>query len=154
MHICCPQVYRTLIVWNMNYYVVLAPFGLLLGDTGACFTVREVRACKLKVGFLMAAVGIWAVWTLAQTGPGTIPILAAVSVRIRYFFIITFVLNILCASECLVYQRSPPAVGLPDSSGLICYKIWSVQSKVNKEYNGERSATSRALEIIIESGTF
>ncbi|EIW55370.1 uncharacterized protein TRAVEDRAFT_51493 [Trametes versicolor FP-101664 SS1] len=107
-------VYRTFVVWNMNYYVVLAPFGLLLGDT---------------------AVGIWAVWTLAQTGPGTIPILAAVSVRIRYFFIITFVLNILCAS-------------------LICYKIHSIQSKVRKEFNGERSAMSRLLEIIIESAGF
>ncbi|EIW55361.1 uncharacterized protein TRAVEDRAFT_74190 [Trametes versicolor FP-101664 SS1] len=107
-------VYRAFIVWNMNYYVVLVPLGLLMGGT---------------------AVGIWAVWTLAQTGPGTIPILAAVSVRIRYFFIITFVLNILCSS-------------------MICYKIYSIQSKVSKEYNGERSATSRLLEIIIESAGF
>lgn len=36
---------------------------------------------------------------------------------------------------------------------MICYKIYSIQSKVSKEYNGERSATSRLLEIIIESGT-
>ncbi len=105
------QVYRTFIVWNMNYYIVLAPLGLLLGDTGACITVREVRACKLKVRFLMAAVGIWAVWTLAQTGPGTIPILAAVSVRIRYFFIITFVLNILCAGVCTVEHGSYATFG-------------------------------------------
>lgn len=96
------QVYRTFVVWNMNYYVVLAPFGLLLGDTGACFVVREVRVYRLKGHFVVIAVGIWAVWTLAQTGPGTIPILAAVSVRIRYFFIITFVLNIICSGKWLV----------------------------------------------------
>ncbi|KAJ8464052.1 hypothetical protein ONZ51_g9847 [Trametes cubensis] len=106
-------VYRTFMVWNMNVWIILAPVGLLLGDT---------------------AVGIWAVWTLAQTGPGTIPILAAVSVRIRYFFIITFVLNILC-------------------SGLICYKIWRIQSKVTRDYTGQRSSTSRVLEIIIESAS-
>lgn len=105
------QVYRTFVVWNMNYYVVLAPFGLLLGDTGACLTVREVRACRLKGRFVVTAVGIWAVWTLAQTGPGTIPILAAVSVRIRYFFIITFVLNILCSGKCLVGHSSSATFG-------------------------------------------
>lgn len=105
------QVYRTFVVWNMNYYVVLAPFGLLLGDTGACFAVHEVQARRLNGCFVGTAVGIWAVWTLAQTGPGTIPILAAVSVRIRYFFIITFVLNILCASECRVCYMSHATYG-------------------------------------------
>ncbi|KAI8976640.1 hypothetical protein BD414DRAFT_160084 [Trametes punicea] len=104
-------VYRTFIVWNMNWWIILAPVGLCMGDT---------------------AVGIWAVWTLAQTTPDSIPILAAVTVRIRYFFIITFVLNLLC-------------------SGLICYKIWSIQSMVGRQYRGERSPTSRVLEIIIES---
>lgn len=98
-------------MWNMSFYVVLAPFGLLLGDTGACFAVRELRACRLKGRFVVSAVGIWAVWTLAQTGPGTIPILAAVSVRIRYFFIITFVLNILCSGKCLVGLVSRAAFG-------------------------------------------
>ncbi|KAL1946351.1 hypothetical protein VTO73DRAFT_15478 [Trametes versicolor] len=70
-------VYRAFIVWNNNYWVILVPFGLLLGDV---------------------ALGIWATWTLAQTKPGAIAIIAAVSVRVRYFFVITFVLNILCAA--------------------------------------------------------
>lgn len=106
------QVYRTFVVWNMNYYVVLAPFGLLLGDTGACFTDRSRNTSMQTEGrFVVTAVGIWAVWTLAQTGPGTIPILAAVSVRIRYFFIITFVLNILCSGKCLVGHSSSATFG-------------------------------------------
>ncbi|KAI0764541.1 hypothetical protein BD413DRAFT_482523 [Trametes elegans] len=104
-------VYRTFIVWNMNVWIILAPLGLFLGNT---------------------AVGIWAVWTLAQTSPGAIPILAAVSVRIRYFFIITFVLNLLC-------------------SGLICFKIWRIQSMVPRDGGVDRSSTSRVLELIIES---
>ncbi|KAI0642529.1 hypothetical protein C8Q79DRAFT_917043 [Trametes meyenii] len=104
-------VYRTYVVWNYNIWIVLAPIGLFMGDT---------------------AVGVWAVWTLAQTKPGAIPILAAVSVRIRYFFIITFVLNLLC-------------------SGLICLKIWRIQSLVPRDYSGERSSGSRVLEIIVES---
>ncbi|KAI8976624.1 hypothetical protein BD414DRAFT_422788 [Trametes punicea] len=83
-------VHRTYMVWNRSTLAVLAPVGLLIGDT---------------------AVGIWAVWTLAQTDTGSDAILAVVSVRVRYFFIITFVLNLLC-------------------SGMICFKIWRIQAMI------------------------
>lgn len=41
--------------------------------------------------------GIWSVITLSQTKSGSSLILAAVSVRVRYFFVLTFCLNMLCA---------------------------------------------------------
>lgn len=81
------------------------------GGHRCVFYCSGVRTCRLRARFVGTAVGIWAVWTLAQTGPGTIPILAAVSVRIRYFFIITFILNILCSSKCLVGHSSSPTSG-------------------------------------------
>ncbi|KAH9886038.1 hypothetical protein C8Q73DRAFT_291165 [Cubamyces lactineus] len=103
-------VYRTYMVWNLSIWIILAPVGLLLGDT---------------------AIGIWAVWTLAQTETGVNAIAAAVTVRVRYFFIITFVLNLLC-------------------SGLICFKIWHIRSKVPQRILNT-SSTKRVLEAVIES---
>ncbi|KAI0657019.1 hypothetical protein C8Q70DRAFT_920445 [Cubamyces menziesii] len=103
-------VYRTYMVWNLSIWIILAPVGLLLGDT---------------------AIGIWAVWTLAQTKTGVNAIAAAVTVRIRYFFVITFALNLLC-------------------SGLICFKIWHVRSKVPQRVLNT-SSTRKVLEIVIES---
>ncbi|KAI0332864.1 hypothetical protein GY45DRAFT_419878 [Cubamyces sp. BRFM 1775] len=103
-------VYRTYVVWNLNIWAVLTPVGLLASDT---------------------AVGIWAIWTLAQTTPGD-DISASVTLRVRYFFIITFVLNVLC-------------------SGMICFKIWRVQSLFPREFSSGESYTRRILEIIGQS---
>ncbi|KAI0764535.1 hypothetical protein BD413DRAFT_167301 [Trametes elegans] len=108
------MVYRTYVVWNMNIWAAALPFGLLMGDT---------------------AVGLWAYWTLTQTKAGTTAILAAVSLRIRYFFVITFVLNLVC-------------------SGMICFQIWRIQNRVTHDgrtRSGERSPSSKVIEIIIES---
>ncbi|KAI0760067.1 hypothetical protein C8Q74DRAFT_1208800 [Fomes fomentarius] len=72
----CIMVYRTYIVYNMNWLVIVAPVGLLLGDIG---------------------VGILASWTLAQTATGGNLIQTEVSRRFTQFFIITFCLNVICA---------------------------------------------------------
>ncbi|KAI0332885.1 hypothetical protein GY45DRAFT_423197 [Cubamyces sp. BRFM 1775] len=104
-------VYRTYIVWNMNIYIVLLPLALLLG---------------------VIALGVWAAWSLAQTKTGEIPILAAVSLRVRYFYILTFCLNFICA-------------------GLICYKIWRVHSRMSKAYGGLAPKGSNIVEIIVQT---
>ncbi|RDX42193.1 hypothetical protein OH76DRAFT_1363262 [Lentinus brumalis] len=103
-------VYRTFIVWNFNYLVVLIPIGLLFGDI---------------------ALGIWSTWTLSRTKVGDVLILADVSVRVKYFFVITFVLNALCAS-------------------LICWKIWRISSRVSQAASSDRT-TSRVFEVVIET---
>ncbi|KAH9923910.1 uncharacterized protein BXZ73DRAFT_50778, partial [Epithele typhae] len=104
-------VYRALIVWNYNLYVAFVAIGLLLASY---------------------ALGIWSVWTQFQTGIRTVGVLVAeVSVRVKYFFIVTFVLNALCA-------------------GLIAYKIWSVTRMTGKHIRDE-SPVSRIMEIVIES---
>ncbi|KAI0332874.1 hypothetical protein GY45DRAFT_1246029 [Cubamyces sp. BRFM 1775] len=103
-------VYRAWIVWNMNLWVMLLPFGLFLADI---------------------ALGCWAFATLTQTKAGTAPILARVTYSARCFFIVTFVVNIVC-------------------SGMICYKIWSVQSGVPRELTRGRWSPSRVIEIVVE----
>ena len=78
------------------------------------------------------ALGIWSTWTLSRTKVGDILILADVTVRVRYFFIITFCLNALCAS-------------------LICFKIWRISSRVSQAASSDRT-TSRVFEVVIETG--
>ncbi len=43
--------------------------------------------------------GIWSVLTLSQTKTGDALILADVTIRVRYFFVLTFCLNVMCACE-------------------------------------------------------
>ncbi|KAI0676597.1 hypothetical protein C8Q78DRAFT_34271 [Trametes maxima] len=102
-------VYRTFIVWNMNLAVVLVPTATV---------------------FANIAIGIWAMWTLSRTEPGDALVLAAVTARIRVFFVLTFCVNALCA-------------------GLICYKIWRVHALARRVADG--SVTGNVLEIVIES---
>ncbi|KAI0657010.1 hypothetical protein C8Q70DRAFT_1007688 [Cubamyces menziesii] len=103
------MVYRTFVIWNMNLAIVLVPSGLILANI---------------------AIGIWAMWTLSQTRVGDVLILADVTVRIRYFFVLTFCVNMLCAS-------------------LICLKIWRVHALAKRV--SDASATKNVLEIVIES---
>ena len=57
----------------------------------------------------IAGLGILSTWTLGVVGEGHRPIAALVSVRARYFFVLTFAVNALCACECVVL---PPRVRL------------------------------------------
>jgi hypothetical protein len=41
--------------------------------------------------------GTWSMWTLARTGTGGDPILAEVVVRVKYFYVVTLVLNVICS---------------------------------------------------------
>ncbi len=70
-------------------------------------------------------------WTLSRTHPGDLLVLADVTIRIRYFFILTICVNMLCAS-------------------LICFKIWRVHVLAKRVV--DMSATKNVLEIVIESG--
>ena len=49
-----------------------------------------------------SVLGVWSVWTLAQTRVGDEPIFAAVTVRVRFFFAVTFSVNVLCAGMFMV----------------------------------------------------
>ncbi|RPD53164.1 hypothetical protein L226DRAFT_507137 [Lentinus tigrinus ALCF2SS1-7] len=105
------MVYRTLTIWSYHWVVILIPGGLVLANI---------------------ALAIWSVWTLSQTSTGNALIFAEVTVRVRYFFILTFVLNLLCAC-------------------LISWKIWTVNTGVS---NIRDLTTKRILEVIIESAAF
>ncbi|RPD53160.1 hypothetical protein L226DRAFT_522578 [Lentinus tigrinus ALCF2SS1-7] len=105
-------VYRTFIVWNCSYLVIILPVLVFLADAG---------------------MGIWSVITLSQTKSGSTLILAAVSVRVRYFFVLTFCLNMLCAC-------------------LICFRIWRSGYKVRYGYSD--SPLSRVMAVVVESAGF
>ncbi|KAI0720839.1 hypothetical protein C8T65DRAFT_567221 [Cerioporus squamosus] len=106
-------VYRTWVVWNGNYFVIIVPFLTLIAD---------------------AAMGVWSVWTLSQTKTGDVLILAAVTVRVRYFYILTFCINILCAS-------------------LICFRIWRAGFNPRNGYSNG-SPLSRVMAVVVESAGF
>ncbi|KAI0739188.1 hypothetical protein C8Q80DRAFT_1204699 [Daedaleopsis nitida] len=103
-------VYRTYVVWSCNLCIIAIPVGLLCTDT---------------------AFGIWSTWTLAHTPIGNSPILEEVAVRVKYFFIFTFAVNIVCSS-------------------LICFKIWRT-SKGSAAWAVTDRATTRVFEVVIES---
>lgn len=47
----------------------------------------------------MTAIGTWSMWTLSRTGVNGDPIVAEVVVRVKYFYIVTLVLNVICAGK-------------------------------------------------------
>ena len=51
------------------------------------------------------ALGSWSVWSLAQTADDNDPIGAAVTLRVRYYFILTLCLNLWCASKCIFVRH-------------------------------------------------
>ncbi|KAI0739180.1 hypothetical protein C8Q80DRAFT_1275331 [Daedaleopsis nitida] len=103
-------VYRTFIVWNRSLLVIVVPVGLLCADI---------------------VYGVWSTWTLAHTPVGNTPILQEVAVRIKFFFIFTFCVNVLC-------------------SGLLCFKIWRV-SRSSSAWSTSERTTSRVFEVVTET---
>ncbi|CAL1708742.1 unnamed protein product [Somion occarium] len=105
------MIYRTALVWNYDWRVLAVPIALLCADF---------------------ATGVFGMNTLAHSGFTTTSAAALVTLRIKYFFVVTLVLNILCAL-------------------LIAWKVWLIQTSLA----GARIFGSRRLwrmvEIIIES---
>ncbi|RDX40759.1 hypothetical protein OH76DRAFT_1423508 [Lentinus brumalis] len=112
-------VYRTFVLWSYNVYVILLPTAAILGNT---------------------ALGVLVIVALLQVESGDHLIRSDVSIRIRYYFVLTFIVNIYCA-------------------GLICWKIWRVNSRVSRntstrEATNGGSYTNHVLEVIIQSAGF
>ncbi|TFK91214.1 hypothetical protein K466DRAFT_515833 [Polyporus arcularius HHB13444] len=105
------MVYRTLNLWSYHWFVMVVPGGLVLANI---------------------ALAVWSVWTLSQTATGNALIFAEVTVRVRYFFVTTFVLNLLCA-------------------GMISWKIWRVNTGVSDIRDW---TTKHVFEVVIESAAF
>ncbi|KAF7798028.1 hypothetical protein EIP86_009240 [Pleurotus ostreatoroseus] len=114
------MVYRTYVVWGLSWTVVVVPICILCADI---------------------AIGTWSMWTLAHTGVNGDPIVAEVVVRVKYFYIVTLALNVLCA-------------------GLIAWRIWSIESEA-RNVTGRDAKDGHAqdilplgkiINIIVESG--
>ena len=103
------QAYRTFVVWNRNVPVIIAPVLLLFADLGTCSLSYVCNPDSEVICSLTIALGVWSTWTLAHTPNSDDPITAAVSVRVRYFFVVTFAVNALCAG-----------MAVPALSSLVC----------------------------------
>ncbi|THG93724.1 hypothetical protein EW026_g7590 [Hermanssonia centrifuga] len=71
-------VYRTFIIWDRRYLVAAGPFLLFLADI---------------------ATSIWATWSLKEAKPGSNVLMADVTLRAKYFYAITLVLNCICTGK-------------------------------------------------------
>ncbi|KAI0760050.1 hypothetical protein C8Q74DRAFT_1220819 [Fomes fomentarius] len=130
-------VYRTFVVWNFSILIIAVPVGLLCADVGTSTSVQiDWRDGYILTGCcpLLTALGIWSTWTLSRSRAGDILILAEVTIRVKYFFIVTFCLNALCAA-------------------LICWKIWHISSRV-ASYSSSDRKTTRVFEVMVESAAF
>ncbi|EIM81954.1 uncharacterized protein STEHIDRAFT_171577 [Stereum hirsutum FP-91666 SS1] len=113
------MVYRTYVVWGLNWEIVIIPLALLCADI---------------------AMGTWSMFTLARTGVNGDPIVAEVVVRVKYFYIVTLALNVMC-------------------SALISWRIWRVESEaklVTAKENGNRRPEpgmriGMVINVIVES---
>ncbi|KAI0794179.1 hypothetical protein C8Q74DRAFT_561719 [Fomes fomentarius] len=99
-------VYRTFVVWNFSIVVMALAVSLFCADL---------------------AMGILSTWSLSQAEAGSNFIYAEVTVRVRYFFVVTFCLNALC-------------------SALICWKIWCLRSHYISD-----STIRRVFEVVMET---
>ncbi|KAI0032976.1 hypothetical protein K488DRAFT_48684 [Vararia minispora EC-137] len=109
------MVYRTYIIWSHFWLVLIIPIGALCADF---------------------AMGTWSMYTLARTGVDGDPIVADVVVRVRYFYVVTLVLNVVCC-------------------GLIAYKIWNLDAARRSVDSDVRNRSAgrlgRVVTIIVES---
>ncbi|VDC05483.1 unnamed protein product [Peniophora sp. CBMAI 1063] len=110
------MVYRTYIVWASNWVPVIVPMLAFCADI---------------------AMGVWSMWTLAHTGVDGDPIVKDVVTRVKYFYVVTLVLNVVCAA-------------------LIAFQIWRfdaarrrVDSDAPRRFGGSR--LGQVVNIIIES---
>ncbi|RPD55942.1 hypothetical protein L226DRAFT_570424 [Lentinus tigrinus ALCF2SS1-7] len=113
-------VYRTFVLWSYNVYIIILPVAAILANV---------------------ALGVLFIVALLRVESGNNLIRSDISVRIRYYFVLTFIVNVFCA-------------------GLICWKIWRVNSRVSRNVstvsgdgNGG-SYTSHVLEVMYQSAGF
>ncbi|KAF7790918.1 hypothetical protein EIP86_001876 [Pleurotus ostreatoroseus] len=105
-------VYRLFAVWGHNYYITILPMLAFFADIGT---------------------SVWFLSSLRLVTPDDDVLLSKVTVRSKYFYTVTLVLNILC------------------TCGISC-KIWMIQRGLSEYAMNSVSRLRRILSIIIESG--
>ncbi|KAJ3526251.1 hypothetical protein NM688_g8282 [Phlebia brevispora] len=104
-------VYRLFLVWNRNYFIAVVPALAFFADIGT---------------------STWFIVSLHQVLPGDNVLIANVTVRAKYFYIVTLILNVLCTFG-------------------ISYKIWMIQRGVSDYAVGSASRMTRIIAVIVES---
>lgn len=103
------------------------------------------------------ALGVLVMMALLRASAGSADLTKSPpAMHLRYYFVVTFCLNLICASACSPLRICLPLHNLP--TGLICWKIRRVNSSLSRslsssdrEFSGG-SATSHVFEVIIQSG--
>ncbi|KAI0716399.1 hypothetical protein C8Q76DRAFT_405730 [Earliella scabrosa] len=111
-------VYRTFVLWNHNFLVIVFPVAAILANI---------------------ALGVLVIVALLRVEPGDNLIRGDITIRLKYYLVLTFLINVVCA-------------------GLICWKIWRTNHRVarslsstSREMNYGGSYTGHVLEVIIQS---
>ncbi|KAF7790971.1 hypothetical protein EIP86_001930 [Pleurotus ostreatoroseus] len=104
-------VYRLFAVWNQNYYVAVIPAMAFIADIGT---------------------SAWFTWSLHQVKPGDDVLVANVTVRAKYFYSVTLILNVICTFG-------------------ISYKIWIIQRGVSGYAVSSATRLRRIITVIVES---
>ena len=95
-------------------------------------------------------------WTLAHTGVNGDPIVKDVVTRVKYFYVVTLVLNVRGPQFCVHHETGANSVQVI-CAGLIAFQIWRidaarrrVDSDAPRRFGGSR--LGQVVNIIIESG--
>lgn len=86
-------------MWGRNRYLAIIPVMLLCADIG-----MDIRPYISLRRLTPSGLGVYAVWLLAQTEPGKNALLGLVTERVKYFYVITLVLNLLCTGEAQCFS--------------------------------------------------
>lgn len=100
-------------------------------------------------------------WTLSRTGINGDPIVAEVVVRVKYFYVVTLALNVICAGA----WKSVHIIVVTSCAirtALISWRIWRVESesralaKANTDgpdlQINDGIPVGRVINVIVESG--
>ena len=85
-----------MVVWNFNWWIAVFPISLLISSWGKLSRI----SCRGPTLTVFPGVNFWALNTDFDTGVvAEVKVTLLVGLQIRYFYILTFCLNFLCASE-------------------------------------------------------
>ena len=100
--------YRTFVLWSFNVWIILLPIAAILANIGQWSLPACSRGSTVTLtDRTFQALGVLTIVALLRVNPGENLIKSDISVRLRWYFVITFIVNIYCAGGSIrLSQRS------------------------------------------------
>lgn len=129
----CVQVFRTFIIWNKDWRIILFPAVLCCADI---------------------AKSIWIVWStsLFATPPSTG--FFSPALQLLAFFALTLGLNLICTCMFLFVVREVSRLIVYVKKALIAFKITTAHRLLNRFVTTRSRRLVNALALILESGQY